>query len=204
MIIEHQTSHLRWRGLGALALIAGLIIAAPLCAGFAQSAARLVGTLDAEAQAPVPKGAAMRVQASSGAPEARAIADLFRQALKESGHRPAPSDGSGGGYVLSFRVSGDSPDAGGRSALELRGNRGSSSSGDVELKMRWKLKRGDAAPVRRARRLSVSIMDADRNQVWRARIEMQPNDADDLAMVDAVMPALMANLGRTVYALRVP
>lgn len=197
--IQHPTSFFRYR-LAGLAIIAGLIAATPVFDVFAQSAAKVVGTLDADAQGTIPNGAAVRVHVPSGSPEVQAIADLFRDALEGSGYPPA----TGKGYVLSFQISGDSPDAGGRSGLELRGDRGSSGSGNVELQMRWKMKRDGASPPRRGRRLLVGLVDGDQGQVWQARIEIQANDVDDLAMVKAVMPALMANFGRSVYALRVP
>ncbi len=183
-----------------LAIIAGLLITVPIYAISAPSGANVVGTLDASAQSPVPPDAAIGVQSPSGAPEAQAIAALFRAALENAGYQPSED----GGYVLRFQISGDSPDGGGRSAFELRGDRGSRSSGDVELKMRWKMKRGEAAPMRRGRRLLVSMVKGAQNQVWQARVEIQANDADDLTVVEALIPALMANLGRTVYALRVP
>jgi len=190
-----------WRcRFGGLAIIAGLLIAAPVFDLSAQSESNILGTLDASAQSAIPHDAAIGVHVSSGRPEVQAIADLFREALKNLGHQPPAQ----GGYVLNFQFSSDSPDAGGRSALELRGDGGSSNSSDVELKMRWKMKRGDTAPVRRGRRLLVTVVDGAQNQVWQARVEIQANDADDLTMAEAVIPALMANFGRTVFALRVP
>lgn len=189
-----------WRQLGYLTIIAGLLTVAPVFAMLAKTGANVVGTLDANAQGEIPKGAAIVVQAASGTPEAQAIAERFREGLEDTGYRAV----SGGGYVLRFQISGDSPASGPGTRLELRGDRGSSSSGEVDLTMRWKLRRGDASPTRRGRRLSVSVVDADRNQIWQARVEIQVNDADDMTLVEVVMPALMANFGRSVYALRVP
>jgi hypothetical protein len=51
--------------------------------------------------------------------------------------------------------------------------------------------------------LSVSVTDGDRNEVWRARIDMQ-SGGDYVDLANAFMPALIANLGRTVFALPVP
>ena len=70
--------------------------------------------------------------------------------------------------------------------------------------MRWKATGDKTNRPRRGWRLSISISDKDRNLVWQARIDLRASDAGDLAMVNAVMPALIANMGRTVYALRVP
>ncbi len=196
---RHSTNS-PWRHLGYLTIIAGLLVAAPISELLAKTGTNVVATLDASAQGEIPKGAIIDVHGTSGTLEVQAIAERFREALEESGYQAA----AGGGYVLRFQMSGDSPDSGGRPRLELRGDRGSSSSGEVDLTMRWKMQRGDASPTRRGRRLLVSVVDADKNQVWQARVEIQTNDGDDLALVRAVMPALMANFGRTVYALRVP
>ena len=200
--MNRYLDHLRTlrRRFGRLAIIAGLFMAAPIFALSAPSESNLLGTLDANAQSALPRDAAIGVHITSGAPEVQAMADLFREALENSGYQPPGR----GGYVLRFQISSDSPDAGGRSALELRGDRGSRDSGDVQLKMRWEMKRGETAPTRRGRRLLVTVVDGEQNQVWQARVEMQANEADDLTMVEAVMPALMANFGRTVFALRVP
>ncbi|MBT3533382.1 MAG: hypothetical protein HN478_05850, partial [Rhodospirillaceae bacterium] len=174
--------HNSWRRrFGGLAIIAGLLITAPIFGTSAQSGGNVLGTLDASAQNPLPGDAAIGVTVSSGAPEVQAIADLFREALETSGYQPPVR----GGYVLSFQISSDSPHGGGRSALELRGDRGSHDSGDVQLKMRWKMKRGDTAPARRERRLSVTIVDGEQIQVWQAHVNIQASDADDLSMVDA-------------------
>ncbi|MBT6430896.1 MAG: hypothetical protein HOK30_24725 [Rhodospirillaceae bacterium] len=162
--------------------------------------AKVVGTMDATAEGTIPTDAGFRVQAASGGRDARAIADLFRAGLEEAGFQT----GSHQTYHLSFRISGDSPHSRRGSSLELSGSEGSSSSGDVNLKMRFKTTSDKPNRTRRGRRLSISISDKDRNPVWQARLELQATDADDLAMVDAVMPALMANIGRTIYALRVP
>jgi|GEM_PF-949456 hypothetical protein len=202
--IQHPANYFRtWRA--GLTLVVGLTVAGANFAVLAQSgseaaADKVTGTLDATAEREIPKGAAILVRASSGAPESQAIADLLRDALENAGYRV----NAAGGYNLSFQVSGQSPTKGRRSRLELRGDRGSSSSGDVDITMRWKTKPDKDIPVRHGRRLSVAIEDAARNQVWRARIDLHPSRADDIALADAVMPALIANLGRTVYALRVP
>ncbi len=182
------------------AIMAGLLVATPVFDVSAQSETTVVGTLDASTQGEVARDAAIAVRAPSGGRDILVIADLFREALAESGYQP-PADG---GYVLSFQLSSDSADPGRRSGFELRGESGSRYSNEVELTMRWKMRRTDDIPKRRRRRLSVSVVDAEKNQVWQARVEMRGDGADDLTMVETVIPALMANFGRTVYALRVP
>ncbi|MFP6699658.1 MAG: hypothetical protein VCF08_22650 [Alphaproteobacteria bacterium] len=52
--------------------------------------------------------------------------------------------------------------------------------------------------------MSASVTDGNQNKVWRARIDMQSGGGDDFDLANAFMPALIANLGRTVFALRVP
>ncbi len=203
---QHASIFSRARTRGAvLALIAVLAIAGPNAAALAQSGAGVTGTMDATAEGNIPKGAAIHVRASSGAPEARAIADLFRDALEGAGYRVSGNDDLGKGHILNFQFSGQSPSSGGRSRLELRGDSSSGRSGDVDLTMRWKARPDKVSPaVRRDRQFSVVIEDNARNPLWRARIYLRANEADDIALADAVMPALIANLGRTVYALRVP
>ena len=70
--------------------------------------------------------------------------------------------------------------------------------------MRWKADRDQAGGQRRGRYLSVSVTDGDRNEVWRARIDMRSGGSDDFDLANDFMPALISNLGRTVFALRVP
>ncbi|MDA1100307.1 MAG: hypothetical protein O2967_15115 [Proteobacteria bacterium] len=183
-----------------MAIIAGLLIAAPVFELSAQLEPSVVGTLDASGESTIPHDAAIGVQASSGAQDAQAIADLFRSALADAGYQPPSS----GGYVLSFKVSSDSPDGGRHSSFELRGDGGSRSGRETDLTMRWKTTRRDAAPTDRGRRLTISVVDGERNEVWQARVELHGSVADDLTVVQAVLPAVMANFGRTVYALRVP
>lgn len=166
----------------------------------AQSAGKVMGTMEASGDGPPPSGAVIAVRTLSGGPETEAIADSFRDALERAGYQTA----GGLDYSLSFLLSGASPDSRRGASLELRGSDGSSSSGDVQLTMRWKATGDKTARPRRGRRLSISISDKDRNLVWQARIDLRASDAGDLAMVNAVMPALIANMGRTVYALRVP
>lgn len=191
----------RWRRRGGLAVIAGLLVAVPVFALHAQSGgSKTMGTMDADAQGAFPKGTGIRVHTSSSAPVVQAIADMFRQALEDAGHPPSQDRSA---YVLNFQIVGDSP-SGNRAALELHGDRGSHDAGNVELKMRWKTRPEKFNAPPRGRRLVLSIVDADQMPVWRARVELHPTDADNVAVVDALMPALMANLGRTVYALRVP
>jgi len=200
MIMNQQATNFPWRQLGYLTIIAGLLTVGPIFEMRAKTGANVVGTLDANAQGEIPKGAAIAVHATSGAPEVQAIAERFREGLEETGYQ-AVADGV---YILRFQISSDSPDSGRGTRLELRGDRGSSSSGEVDLTMRWNMRRGEASPTRRGRRILVSVEDADQNEIWQARVELQVNDADDITLVDVVMPALMANFGRTVYALRVP
>ena len=88
--------------------------------------------------------------------------------------------------------------------MKLSGDGGSGASNNVDLKMRWKADRDQAGGQRRGRYLSVSVTDSDRNEVWRARIDMQSGGGDDFDLANAFMPALIANLGRTVFALPVP
>ncbi len=103
-----------------------------------------------------------------------------RDTLESAGYQVGGSSDLGKDYVLNFQFSGQSQRSSGRSRLELRGD---SSSG---------------------RQLSVAIEDAPRNRLWRARIDLRASKADDIALADTVMPALIAKLGCTVYALRVP
>ncbi len=160
--------------------------------------------MDATAQGTIPKGAAIVVRAPSGAPDVQAIADLFRNGLETAGYPSRKASSSGNGFTLNFQVSGEKPDSGGRSGLELSGNRGSSSSGDVDLKMRWKTKPDKKKRVQRRRQLQLSIEDGNRNLIWQARVNLHTGGSSDVAAVDAIMPSLIANMGRTVYALRVP
>ncbi len=197
----------RRRGFAAFAglmLIACLMITGPQSAAQAQSPAAVTGTLDATAQGAIPKGAAIDVRAPSGAPEVQAMADLFRDALENSGYSPGNSGDSGQGFILNFQITSGNPGGGAGSALELSGNRGSGSSGNVDLKMRWKTKPDKTRRVRRDRQLLLSIEDGNRNLIWQARLTLHAGESNDVTAVDAVMPALIANLGRTVYALRVP
>ncbi len=166
----------------------------------AQSGSAVTGTMNATAAGAVPKGAAIAVRASSGGADTRAVMDLFRAALDDSGYRT----GAAADFNLTFRIAADRPRTRRGTAMELRGSEGSSSEGDVQLKMRWKATRGDAAGRRPGRRLTVSISDQDQNDIWLAHVEFQSGDADDLAMISAVMPALIANIGHSVFALRVP
>ncbi len=195
-----QQHHARtWRRRFQLVLIIG-VTAMALPGAPARSADNVTGTMDASGQGLPPKGAAIGVRAASGGPDSQAIADMFRDALEAAGFRP----GGGAGYSLTFLISGEGSYGRRGSSLELRGSEGSSSSGEVELTMRWKATRDKTRGARESRRLTISITDGDRAEVWQARIELRASDADDLAMVNAVMPALIANIGRTVYALRVP
>lgn len=189
-----------FRRLGGLAIMAGLLAATPIMDLSAQSEATVVGTLDASTQGEIARDAAIAVQTPSGGRDMLVIADLFREALSESGYQPPAV----GGYVLSFHLSSDSPDRGRHSGFELRGESGSRYSNEVDLTMRWKMTRTDTPPKRRRRRLRVSVVDEEKNLVWQARVEMRGDGANDLTMVETVIPALMANFGQTVYALRVP
>ena len=124
----------------------------------------------------------------------------FRDALEDAGFRLR----GGGGYELQFRVSGVSPQGRSGSSLNLSGDGGSGPSGTVDLKMRWKAETDKAAAPRRSRQISVLVTDADRNEVWRAHIRLQSASGGDLTLAHAMVPALIAHLGRTVFALRVP
>jgi len=130
-----------------------------------------------------------------------AFAELFREKLEEAGYQgPTPT-----GYVLSFQLSGDKPKDARRSQFQLRGDGGSSSSSEnVDLTMRWKATTDKTSPTRRARHLTVSLANAERNQIWQAKIVFKAADADDFTLVEAILPSLIANMGNTVYALRVP
>ena len=190
--------------LARLALLVIICALAPLLPTYeakAQSDDGIVGILDAEGQDTLPKGVAIRVRPLSGSPQMTAIAELFREKLEEAGYQgPTPT-----GYVLSFQLSGDKPKDARRSQFQLRGDGGSSSSSEnVDLTMRWKATTDKTSPTRRARHLTVSLANAERNQIWQAKIVFKAADADDFTLVEAILPSLIANMGNTVYALRVP
>jgi len=165
----------------------------------AEEAAKITDTMDASAGGAITKGVHFSVLAQTGGPDGKAIADLFRESLEDAGCKLR----RGVGYELRFRVSGIRPHGRSSSALKLSGDGSSGASNNVDLKMRWKADRDQAGGQRRGRYLSVSVTDGNRNEVWRARIDMQSGSGDDFDLANAFMPALIADLARTVFALRV-
>jgi hypothetical protein len=174
--------------------------AGPADAASEQRKVAFFGILDAAALEALPAGANFRVRAMSGTRSAALIADLFRHQLGESGYRVAAD----AAYVLSFQLGGENPADDRDSGFELRGQGGSSDAENVQLTMRWRAKRGDTAKAERRRRLLVTVRDDQRRLIWRARVALPPTDRDDAEIVEAIAPAIVAQLGRTVYALRVP
>ena len=165
----------------------------------AEEAAKITDTMDASAGGAITKGVHFSVLAQTGGPDGKAIADLFRESLEDAGCKLR----RGVGYELRFPVSRIRPHGRSSSALKLSGNGGSGVPNNVDLNMRWKADRDQAGGQRRGRYLSVSVTDGNRNEVWRARIDMQSGSGDDFDLANAFMPALIADLGRTVFALRV-
>mgnify|MGYP007063508249 CR=1 FL=1 len=87
---------------------------------FAQKTAKVIGTMDATAEGNIVTGATFRVRASSGAPEAQAIAGLFRDALESARCQVGSSSDLSKGYVLNFQFYGQSQRSSGHSRLKLR------------------------------------------------------------------------------------
>lgn len=109
----------------------------------AQPSYQTTGILNATAEGAIPNGSVFDVRAESGGPDTQDITDLIRDGLEDAGFKAGLSTGLGAGpqpdHKLRFKVAGDSPSSRAGSRLYLRGSEGSSrSSGDVELKMRWK------------------------------------------------------------------
>ena len=107
-----------------LAFALCLVLSLSLAGARAQDTAKITGTMDASAGGAIPNGPQFSVRAQSGGPDAKAIADLFRQSLEDAGYTLR----RGAGYELQFRVSGIRPHGRSGSSLKLSRDGGSGAS----------------------------------------------------------------------------
>lgn len=186
------------RVVGLITVACLLALAAPSRAQDKAEAA-VSGVLEATTRDRLPADASFEVRPATASPMAQAMRDAFIAALRDAGHKV----GGERHYTLSFQLTGDVPDYASRPDVELVGEGGSSNLEDVELKMRWRLSRGDGEPTK-SRLLLLTITDPDKNIVWEARATIKATEASEFEIVNAVAPRIVANLGQQVLGTALP
>lgn len=179
--------------------LGALLLAAPAAA---EDELRARGLMQATAFEALPAGVPIAVRPPDGSRASAGVAAAFAQALARLGHRADP----GASHQLTFRIS-DAPGVGVERPpdIELRGSLGAEGHDDAELVLRMQmLDRPAAARRTRTRLIVVEVAERGGDAVWEARVEASAAVDDDVALVEALIPHVLARLGRDAYDLPLP
>jgi hypothetical protein len=168
--------------------------------GKPQSANSVRGVLEASVLDRLPADAAFRVRPADASPMAQAMRDVFIAALRDHGYAVGPDKP----YLLSFKLTGDIPQTGKRPDIELVGEGGSHDLEDVNLKMRWRLRRQDENREEVSRLLLVTVSGPDHLVVWDAQVALKPTSADELTIADTLAPGIVAQIGQQTLGRALP